>query len=247
MRGHALFLRKWKQEAHGPHGSPEKQFQSINTFLQSYDYTITLIKRERKKALSPFWEFNVSYLQKNWNHFKFCHCIFAIFLLSPLGKGRGPSFDELEFPSPKNALCQVWLKLALLREDEYVKSLWQWRWQTTDKYRSEKLTCAFSSAELKYIDIKSFFSSTTRPLSTKQSILLWRKLNILQILIEHFFSINECFGVIINLCKCYVFIDLICFSGEQCCPWASCLQYVQVLSILPKNFVWKFWCLPKFN
>ena len=28
-----------KQEAHGPHHSPEKQFQSINTFMQSYDYT----------------------------------------------------------------------------------------------------------------------------------------------------------------------------------------------------------------
>ena len=26
--------------------SPEKQFQSINTFEQSYDYTIMLIKRE---------------------------------------------------------------------------------------------------------------------------------------------------------------------------------------------------------
>ena len=42
-----------KQEAHGPHHSPEKQFQSINTFMQSYDYTITLIKRE-KKSHSPF-------------------------------------------------------------------------------------------------------------------------------------------------------------------------------------------------
>ena len=34
------------QEAHGPHLSPEKQFQLIH-FLQSCYYTITLIKREK--------------------------------------------------------------------------------------------------------------------------------------------------------------------------------------------------------
>ena len=36
-----------KQEAHGPHCSPEKQFKSINT----YDYIITLIKRRKKNPL----------------------------------------------------------------------------------------------------------------------------------------------------------------------------------------------------
>ena len=35
-----------KQEAHGPHRSPEKQFQSINIFVQSNDYAIAL--REKK-------------------------------------------------------------------------------------------------------------------------------------------------------------------------------------------------------
>ena len=45
---------------------------------------------------------------------KFCQCIFAISLLSLFGKGHGPSFhsNELGPPSPKNALCQVRLKLA---------------------------------------------------------------------------------------------------------------------------------------
>ena len=38
----------------------------------------------------------------------FCRYFFII----PLGKGQGPSFDNLESPSPKEALCQVWLKLA---------------------------------------------------------------------------------------------------------------------------------------
>ena len=37
------------EEAHVPHCSPvtEKQFQSINTFVQSYDYTKTLIKKKK--------------------------------------------------------------------------------------------------------------------------------------------------------------------------------------------------------
>ena len=39
------------QDAHGPHHSPEKQFQSINTFAQSNDYVIIL---REKKSLSLF-------------------------------------------------------------------------------------------------------------------------------------------------------------------------------------------------
>ena len=39
-------------------------------------------------------------------------CIFAISLLSPLWKGRGPSFEEIESPLSKDALYQVWLKLT---------------------------------------------------------------------------------------------------------------------------------------
>ena len=41
------YLYTVKQDAHGQYCSPEKQSQSINTFVQSYDYTIMLIKRER--------------------------------------------------------------------------------------------------------------------------------------------------------------------------------------------------------
>ena len=42
--------------------------------------------------------------------FWICQCIFAI-SLSPLGNRRGPSFEKREFSLPKDALCQVWLKL----------------------------------------------------------------------------------------------------------------------------------------
>ena len=40
---------------------------------------------------------------------KVCQFIFAMSLLYSLGKGHGPSFEQT---SPKDALCQVWLKLA---------------------------------------------------------------------------------------------------------------------------------------
>ena len=37
---------------------------------------------------------------------------FTISLLSPFGERRGPSLNKHESPSAKDALCQVWLKLA---------------------------------------------------------------------------------------------------------------------------------------
>ena len=46
----------------------------------------------------------------------------AMSLLSPPGKWRGPSF-ELDFVSPKDSLCRVWLKLA------------QWLWRRRRKLK----------------------------------------------------------------------------------------------------------------
>ena len=49
--------------------------------------------------------------------FKFVN-VFSLFSLStPLGKGVALLLNKLEFPSPKDAFCQVWLKLVL----------WFWR------------------------------------------------------------------------------------------------------------------------
>ena len=76
-----IWIQKNKLEAHGSHCSSEKQFQSINTFAQRYDYTITLIKRTK-------------------NIVSFLRIKIDLYLL------------ELESPSSKDALCQVWLKLA---------------------------------------------------------------------------------------------------------------------------------------
>ena len=71
----------------------------------------------------------------------------------PLEKGVALHLNKLKSPLLKDALCQVWLKLA--------KWFWNRRWkcekltdrqtdgQTTDRKWSEKLTWAFSSGELK--------------------------------------------------------------------------------------------------
>ena len=44
--------------------SPEKNFQPVNTFTQSYEYTIKLIKRENLLTFLHNWELNDPYLQK---------------------------------------------------------------------------------------------------------------------------------------------------------------------------------------
>ena len=53
-----------------------------------------------------------------------CQCIFAISLLSFLEKGMAFHLNKLESSSPRNAFCQVWLKLA------------QWFWRRFFKISS---------------------------------------------------------------------------------------------------------------
>ena len=78
-------------------------------------------------------------------------------------KGGVLHLNKLESPSPKDALCQVWLKLALKLVLEMRRKCekftttkrrrrqWQrlGRRRTTDKFWSGKLTWAFGSFELK--------------------------------------------------------------------------------------------------
>jgi hypothetical protein len=88
--------------------------------------------------------------------------MFSVFLLFryylPLEKGYPLRLNKLESPPPKNDLCQVWLKLAqwFWRRSRKCKSLQtdgqtdrQTDRLTPDNGRSEKLTWAFSSGELK--------------------------------------------------------------------------------------------------
>jgi hypothetical protein len=51
-------------------------------------------------------------------------CIFTLSLFSPLGEELSPSLERIWIPSPKNDLCQVWLKLA------------QWFWRRSPKCKS---------------------------------------------------------------------------------------------------------------
>ena len=44
--------------------------------------------------------------------FKFRQCIFALSKCLSLAKGVALHLNKLEFPSPKDALCQLWLKFA---------------------------------------------------------------------------------------------------------------------------------------
>ena len=94
------------------------------------------------------------------------------------GKGVALHLTKLKSPSPRDTLCQVWLKLA--------QWFWRRRWkcekftdrrtdrQTTDDRWLEKLPWAFTSGELKKT-VKRFIIPSTTTLGcigTKNSI--WR-------------------------------------------------------------------------
>ena len=46
-----------------------------------------------------------------------------------------------------------------------------------------------------------------------------------------FFSINECYGIIIMVACVCVFNDWNCVSGEQCGPWTPSLSIQESLSL----------------
>ena len=104
-----------------------KQFKSLN----KYDYIITLIQRIKKKLYENLLVLHLNKLEspspkdalcQDWlklaqwfwrrKFFNFVN-VFALFRnYLPLEKGGALHLNKLESPSPKNALCQVWLKLA---------------------------------------------------------------------------------------------------------------------------------------
>jgi hypothetical protein len=61
---------------------------------------------------------------RDHNLYKLKSALCHLLLLSPLGEGQSPSFDQFRTPSPKDDLCQIWLKLA------------QWFWRRSRKYKS---------------------------------------------------------------------------------------------------------------
>lgn len=109
-----LLLLTWN----GPHRPPKIQFQSINIFTQSNDYT-DLREKNIIKCLRIEWSIFHKYLNVLHSSMccakfekkisKFPQCIFAISLLSPLEKKPGPCIwtNLNHSPSPKDALYQV--------------------------------------------------------------------------------------------------------------------------------------------
>ena len=104
-----------RQEVCGPHLSHEKQFQSINTYAQSYAFTKCIMLVMRKKIIICFLRVQLFFIMKNlssldkwmvfakfgWNwpvlektNFYFVNDLFAILWLSPLVIGICLSFED---------------------------------------------------------------------------------------------------------------------------------------------------------
>ena len=62
-----------------------------------------------KNALCQVW-LKLTHWFLRTRFFKVRQCIFAISLLPPLEKGLALHLNKFESPSPRGALCQVWLK-----------------------------------------------------------------------------------------------------------------------------------------
>ena len=119
-----------------PYRLPEKQFLSLNTFAQSYDYTMTLIKREKRLTLSFLLNWYGRYLYivefpspkealRRWVEIgplvpylkifkKFNQCILAISQLSPLGKGYGPLFEQCWIPLIQGCFVPSLVEIGLM-------------------------------------------------------------------------------------------------------------------------------------
>ena len=151
-----------------PSGSGEEDFL-ISSMYFRYFVIISSWKRTRpfiwtnlnspspKDALCQVW---LKLIKWFWRRFlNFVNVFFLYPFYLPLEKGRALYWNKLESPLPKDALCQVWLKLA--------QWFWRRRWKcekftdrrtdgrtdrhTTDDRWSEKLTWAFSSGGLKKV------------------------------------------------------------------------------------------------
>ena len=75
--------------------------------LESLDY---VINKSRMGQIAP--KRNNSNFNLPLEKGVFRQSIFANLLFSPLGKACCSSFEKLESPSPRNGLCQVWLKMT---------------------------------------------------------------------------------------------------------------------------------------
>ena len=80
--------------------------------------------------------------------FIFRQCILAISISPPLGKGRGPSFEQTLHPQHPRMLCAKLVEIGWMVREKKV-NMWK-VYRQADDMRSEKLTWALSSAQLRW-------------------------------------------------------------------------------------------------
>ena len=178
----------------GPHCSPEKTPEKKIKILSIYFFFFFNISPWKRTESQSFpitqgcfmpclVEISTVVLEKQI--FKFHKCNSAILLLSPLGRGRGPSFEQTWIPFTQGCFGWNWPS-GSGEEDENVKSLQKDRqtdrqtdgqtdgqtdrWtdrQTTDDRWSEKLTWAFSSGELKSTKMVGLKDWTAKDIHTE--------------------------------------------------------------------------------
>ena len=96
--------------------------------------------------------------------FKYFEHIFTISLLSPLGEGRGSSFEQTWTPSNQGCFVPSLVEIGSVVLEKKMK-MWKVYGQTdrqTDDRRSEKLTWAFSSGELQNTVLQDAYPFTAK-------------------------------------------------------------------------------------
>ena len=109
-----------KQEAHGPHRSPEKTLEKkiFKSFVNVFPLFRNYLPLEKDRIQGCFVpslvEIITMVLEKQILNFVNVFLLLHNYL--PLEKGRALYLNKLESPKPKNALCQVWGEGALFEQ-----------------------------------------------------------------------------------------------------------------------------------
>ena len=138
---------------------------------------VLIYKGNHKVALCKVWlKLAQWFWKRRYLNFINVFMLMLISLLSPLGKGCGPSFEQTCIfftQGPKDALCQVWLKLA------------QWFWRRRENVKilrcrkcDLKLTWAFDSGELIMCTAWSPNRTTVTPPGVRHKIAIFWFLQI---------------------------------------------------------------------
>ena len=159
--GHLAHLRNSSnQKAHlqKSNDSIDKERKNIISFLRIVQMVLIC------KILNYLHQVWLKLPQWFWRCRFFCQCIFFFLIISPW-ETMGPFYlNKLKSPSPKDVLCNVWLKLTQLalrrrwwKSEKFTDKRTGGRTdrrtdgRTTDNRRSVKLTWAFSSGEIKVL------------------------------------------------------------------------------------------------